>query len=38
MRLSKKYIDMRLKIYSCNADKNSEYNKKNCAIMQRKCH
>ena len=32
MKLSRKYIDICLKLYSCNVDKNSECNKKNCAI------
>lgn len=32
--MSKKYIDIWLRVYSCNVDKNKECNKKNCAI----CH
>ena len=34
MRLSRKYIDVWLRLYSCDVDKNKECNKKNCAI----CH
>lgn len=32
MRLSRKYIDVWLRLYSCDVDKNKECNKKNCAI------
>ena len=35
MRLSKKYIDACLKLYSCNVSKNIKCNKKNCAIHVR---
>ena len=32
MKLSKKHIDIWLRVYSCDVDKNKECNKKNCAI------
>ena len=32
MRLSRKYIDLWLRLYSCDVNKNKECNKKNCAI------
>lgn len=32
--MSKKYIDIWLRAYSCNVAKNKECNKKNCAIYQ----
>lgn len=32
MRLSRKYIDVWLRLYSCDVNKNKECNKKNCAI------
>ena len=35
MKLSKKYIDVWLKLYSCNVDKNEECNKKNCKVCHR---
>lgn len=34
MRLSREYIDVLLRVYSCDVNKNKECNKKNCA----KCH
>ena len=34
MKLSRKYIDIWLRLYSCNVKKNKECNKKNCAV----CH
>ena len=34
MKLSRKYIDIWLRVYSCNVKKNKECNKKNCAV----CH
>lgn len=33
-RMDRKYIDVWLRVYSCDVDKNIECNKKNCAI----CH
>lgn len=35
MKLSKKYIDVWLKLYSCNVYKNEECNKKNCKVCHR---
>ena len=32
MKLSKKYIDTWLRVYSCDVDKNIKCNKRNCAI------
>lgn len=32
MRLSRKNIDVWLRLYSCDVNKNKECNKKNCAI------